>query len=66
MNYVLQKDVPSCYVQTMDSTKDKNFQIRETRPDVLIALHQKGMNLPFSDAAVTASPAPPQRCCYSR
>ena len=58
MKYVLQKDVPCCHVQTMDSTKDKNFQVRETRPDVLIALHQKGMNLPFSDAVAIVDSRP--------
>lgn len=58
MKYVLQKDVPCCHVQSMDSTKDKNFQVRETRPDVLIALHQKGMNLPFSDAVAIVDSRP--------
>ncbi|MBS7359849.1 MAG: hypothetical protein KIG53_04495 [Oscillospiraceae bacterium] len=42
----------------MDATKDKNFQIRETRPDVLIALHQKGLNIPFSDAVAIVDSRP--------
>ena len=58
MKYVLQKDVPTTYVQVMDSTKDKNFQVRETRPDILIALHQKGLNIPFSDAVAIVDSRP--------
>ena len=58
MKYFLQKDVPTPYVQVMDSTKDKNFQNRETRPDILIAMHQKGLNIPFSDVVAIVDSRP--------